>query len=413
MSPLPSVEVHDVQLRTISHCEVCGSPDLLPVLDLGLHAMCDDLVAIGDARECLRFPIAIVFCATCCTAHQKHQVPQQALFPRSYHYRSSLTADVLRGMAQLVDSIEQHDGPVSGERILDIGCNDGSLLSIFKARGAITHGIDPTDAALEAAAAGHSVTQGFFDVASARAFVAEFGHPDVITFTNVFAHIEQLQDLLSALRVLLGPASRLVIENHYLGAVTARLQFDTFYHEHPRTYSYASFGHIAAALDRTIHRVEFPSRYGGNVRVVIGVATAASPATADRPDESALGAELRAMPARVERWRQSMRQHIEQLVLSHGPLRAKAFPGRAAIIVELLQLDTSLVSAVYEQPASPKIGHYLPGTRIPIVSDADFDTRDASPVINFAWHIQGEIEGYLRRAGFAGVIVPVVSLEHH
>ena len=375
--------------------------------------MCDDLVPLGDARECLRFPIEIVFCAACSTAHQQYQVPKQALFPRSYHYRSALTADVLRGMAQLVDSIEQHDGPVSGQHILDIGCNDGSLLSIFKARGAITHGIDPTDAAIEAAAAGHSVTQGFFDLDSATAFVAESGHPDIVTFTNVFAHIEQLQDILAALRVLLGPTSRLVIENHYLGAVTARLQFDTFYHEHPRTYSYASFGHIAAGLDRTMHRVEFPSRYGGNVRVVIGGARAASPAPADLPDESALTAELLAMQARVERWKLAMRQRIEVLVVTHGPLRAKAFPGRAAIIVELLRLDTSLVSEVYEQPASPKLGHYLPGTRIPIVSDAVFDTNDPSPVINFAWHIHAEIEGYLRRAGFTGEIVPVMSPEHH
>ncbi len=413
MNSLAHVDLLSVSPRTIAHCEVCGSRELRPVLDLGLHAMCDDLVPLGDARECQRFPIEILFCATCITAHQKYQVPKEALFPRSYHYRSSLTADVLRGMTQLVDSIEHHDGPVASQRVLDIGCNDGSLLSIFRSRGAFTHGIDPTDAAIDAAAAGHQVTQAFFTEQSARAFVAEFGHPDIVTFTNVFAHIEHLRSVLAALRTLLGSTSRLVIENHYLGAVTARLQFDTFYHEHPRTYSYASFEFVAAALGRVVHRAEFPSRYGGNVRVVIGSAAHTTQTVLERPDESMLAAELIAMRDRVDRWRAHMRERIDTLVAMHGPIRAKAFPGRAAIIVELLQLDTSDVREVYEQPASPKIGHYLPGTRIPIVSDASFDNNDSSPVLNFAWHIHPEIEGYMRRAGFSGEIVPVLSLAQH
>lgn len=413
MSQLAQLDATQVALRTINHCEVCRGHTLIPVLDLGAHAMCDDLIPVGDPRECQRFPIEILFCAVCSTAHQKYQVPKQALFPRSYHYRSALTADVLQGMAQLVDSLEQHDGPVAGRRVLDVGCNDGSLLSIFKTRGALTHGIDPTDAAIEAAAAGHQITQGFFDESAAASFVASYGHPDIVTFTNVFAHIEQLQDVVSALRILLGPESRLVIENHYLGAVTARLQFDTFYHEHPRTYSYSSFEHVAAALDRTILRAEFPSRYGGNVRVVIGAGTPAQGRAIAHPDESTLGAELIAMRDRVERWRTGMRSQLDALVAAHGPLRAKAFPGRAAIIVELLQLDTSMIREVYEQPASPKIGHYVPGTRIPIVSDASFDAGDDSPVINLAWHIHTEIERYLRRTGFSGDIVPVISLDRH
>jgi hypothetical protein len=60
-----------------------------------------------------------------------------------------------------------------------------------------------------------------------------------------------------------------VIENHYLGAVLKRKQFDTFYHEHPRTYSYGSFMKIAETMGMQIDLVQFPSRYGGNIRVVL------------------------------------------------------------------------------------------------------------------------------------------------
>jgi len=68
-------------LVEIDRCEVCDSRQLRRVLDLGLHPMCDDLVAVGDARRCKEYPIDILFCDTCKTAHQHFQIPKAELFP--------------------------------------------------------------------------------------------------------------------------------------------------------------------------------------------------------------------------------------------------------------------------------------------------------------------------------------------
>jgi len=59
-----------VALNEIVSCEVCGNKDLRRVLDLGNHPMCDDLVEIGEARVCKEYPIDILFCDRCITAHQ-------------------------------------------------------------------------------------------------------------------------------------------------------------------------------------------------------------------------------------------------------------------------------------------------------------------------------------------------------
>src|SRR5205814_1542893 len=124
----------------------------------------------------------------------------------------------------------------------------------------------PTDAYLDAKAKGHQMTNAFFDREVAKKHI----QPDVVTFTNVFAHIEDLKGLEDAVRILMKEDTLLVIENHYLGAVLEKNQFDTFYHAHPRTYSLKSFYQIAENLGRQILDYEFPSRYGGNIRVVIG-----------------------------------------------------------------------------------------------------------------------------------------------
>ena len=75
----------------ITSCEVCNNQELTPVLDLGSHPLCDDLIPIGDATVCKEYPIEILFCEKCLTGHQRYQVPKKTLFTESYHYRSRMT----------------------------------------------------------------------------------------------------------------------------------------------------------------------------------------------------------------------------------------------------------------------------------------------------------------------------------
>lgn len=406
------------EMTEINICEVCGNKNITPVLNLGLHPMCDDLVSIGDDRICNEYPIEILFCNNCNTAHQRFQVPKQDLFPTSYHYRSRFTADVLNGMAGLVDSCEERFGDLSGKKILDIGCNDGSLLDFFRKKGAITLGIEPTDAYRDAEKKGHITFNNFLSEEISSTIVNAHGKPDFITFTNVFAHIENLHEVLNSLKKLMAPNTVIVIENHYLGAVLEGNQFDTFYHEHPRTYSYTSFVHMARSLGVQLLEVEFPARYGGNIRVFLGSKPNVNVSgTVDLVQLSAREnkfiEKFSALGGNVERWCKSKKELIQDQVQQHGKLRAKAFPGRAAILVKLLGLNEELISAVYEKPGSLKIGHYLPGTRIPICSDDDlFALSDKTlPLLNLAWHIPREIRSYMSEHGYTGTVIDIISAE--
>jgi hypothetical protein len=397
----------------IKKCEVCGSADLTPVLDLGKHPMCDDLIPVGNAAECQTFPIDILYCSQCDTAHQKYQVPKVQLFPQTYHYRSRFTADVLSGMSALANSVEAKLGSLSGLTTLDVGCNDGSLLDKFSAKGAITIGVEPTGAFADAEGRGHLIINDFFSESTARKIQESHPRVDIITFTNVFAHIEDLPALLRALSILMNEDTILVIENHYLGAVLDRNQFDTFYHEHPRTYSLNSFVHIAQTLGRGVAAVEFPQRYGGNVRVIIGKEAATAPEAAliqnTLEREAGYFEQFGQMRSFIDSWKKEKKSQIQTLVKEHGKLPAKAFPGRAAILVALLELSDDEIECVYEKPGSLKIGHYLPGTRIPIRTDDELFLRlpETKVLLNLAWHIPMEIDAYLKKQGFKGQLVHI------
>ena len=210
----------------------------------------------------------------------------------------------------------------------------------------------------------------------------------------------------------------LVIENHYLGSVLEGRQFDTFYHEHLRTYSLNSFKYIAQSLGINLNAVEFPSRYGGNIRVFLGhsvVTTEADTALIQSVlvTEDQFGDRLCQMQSQVESWKNLMRLRISSLVAQHGRLSGKAFPGRAAILIKLLGIDVDILEAVYEKPGSMKIGHYVPGTRIPIKNEDELFASTPPPVVilNLAWHISEEITKYLRERGYRGEIVDILNAQ--
>lgn len=402
-------------INEIKSCEVCGSDKLESILNLGSHPLCDDLVPVDSSRICREYPIEILFCSLCVTAHQRFQVPKKELFPQTYHYRSRFTADVLNGMADLVNSCETRLSTLKNKTVLDIGCNDGSLLDFFRAKGSLTVGIEPTGAYIDAENNGHRIYNTYLSADVAKTVIKDHGQPDVITFTNVFAHIENLAEVFAAIKILMSPTTMIVIENHYLGSILALNQFDTFYHEHPRSYSFSSFIEIAKNLGVTIGGVEFPSRYGGNIRVFMGGSFMPYPLDNIKilNEESKYRDKFIILQSNINKWQLKKNQLIEQIIKQNKHIPGKAFPGRAAILIKMLGIDKTMMPFIFEKPGSMKIGHYVPGTRIPIISDDElFHSKDKPAfILNLAWHISKEIKSYLRSNGFDGKIIDILNVE--
>ena len=286
--------------------------------------------------------------------------------------------------------------------MLDIGCNDGSLLDYFAKKGATTVGVEPTRAALESK---HRTLNSFFDNETSEVLLKEFGSFDVITFTNVFAHIENLNDLIKNLTPLLNDKSVLIIENHYMGEILNKNQFDTFYHEHPRTYSLRSFEFIAQKFNRNVSSYEFLSRYGGNIRVVISKKQGVESLT----EEDYFEGRFQEMQHSIISWRDEMKSKISTLNNQFGPIVGKAFPGRAAILIKMLGLSEENLSCVYEITGSKKTGYYVPGTRIKIKPEKElFDLKNKPEVIlNLAWHIPNEVRDNLQKNGIHSKVIDI------
>jgi SAM-dependent methyltransferase len=392
--------------QIVEKCEVCLSPLTGPTLELGSHPLCDDMNLIGDMVKNFKYHQKIRLCVNCFTAHQLHPVSKQQLFTPAYRYRARLTKDVLLGMQDLVASTTSKLEGIENPLILDVGCNDGSLLGIFKYQTTCrTIGVDPTDAIDDAVGKIDFPIRAYFDSKVATEIVTKYGKPDLITFTNVFAHIEDLPALLSALRILLKDSTVLVIENHYLGSVLGKSQFDTFYHEHPRTYSAKSFAFIAESLELQVSKLEFPKRYGGNIRVTLSSQPPAGVSIQNElmESESIFVEQFVQMQVTYDEWRESSIKTLNK-ILGDGVIFGKSLPGRAVMLISSLGISESEMPKLFEQPTSPKIGHYVPGTHIEICSDAEIMQYKPKRIIVWAWHIAEEVTNYLSEIGFRGEI---------
>ena len=190
------------KLKEIKNCELCGHQNLEEVLDIGEHPLCDDLVPTNSDRQCTSYPIKIMLCQNCLTAHQKFQIKKEILFPSNYHYRARFTKDVLNGMNDLVKDCEKFLNTLQNLKVLDVGCNDGSLLNFFKEKGSLTFGVEPTKASIDASKLGHKIYNQFFDEKLVENIVKQEGLFDVVVFTNVFAHIDDLKTYFKTQKVL-------------------------------------------------------------------------------------------------------------------------------------------------------------------------------------------------------------------
>jgi hypothetical protein len=393
----------------LQNCQICNKK-LVKLFSLGEHPLCDDLIKINNTKKNNTYPIELIFCKNCLIVYQKYQIKHKILFPSKYHYRGRFTKDVVNGQKSLVNSIEKKYGNLKNKKILDVGCNDGTLLNFFKNKKALTYGIEPTNAFKEANSK-HKIVNDFFNYNTAKLIKKKYNDLDYITFTNVFAHINNLDETLKSLKFLMSKKTKIIIENHYLGSVIKKKQIDTFYHEHPRTYSLKSLLNISKKLNLNLEYFEFPQRYGGNIRVFMGKNDTNKNFDNLFKKEESFFKELKETQRKIKNWKSKKTKQINQLNKKYGPLPAKAFPGRAAILIKLLNLNKNNIFASYEKPNSKKIGHYIPGTKIPILNDNKLRKKINKniPIINLAWHIKDEIKKYLKIQKIHNRIVNIID----
>ena len=253
----------------VEKCQLCDSQDLESVLFVGYIPPVNQMRPVGQRpREQPAYPAELLFCPHCKLVQLGCIVDPAVLFPPDYPYTSGTTRILHQNFVEMVEDCKtQVIDPGSSGLVVDIGSNDGTLLSKWKQAGHRVHGIEPTDKAQLAVQAGIPSTQAFFTAESAAQVRAACGPAKVITATNVFAHIENIHAIVEAILLLLDRDGVFISESHYLMSLLETCQYDTIYHEHLRYYSVHSLQYLLNAHGLDLIRVKRIPSHGGSVRV--------------------------------------------------------------------------------------------------------------------------------------------------
>jgi SAM-dependent methyltransferase len=393
-------------------CQVCGYAPLDDVLSLGYMPPVNQMVPIGQApRQQPWFPTDLLYCRSCDLVQLGLAVDPVIIFPAEYPYTSGTTKLLRDNFADLHREAAAMLGLGKDDLVVDVGSNDGTLLSNFQSGGHRVLGIEPTDVGDVANARGIPTIKRYFGLAAAREVKREFGPASVVTAANCFAHIEDVHAILDAIVEMLKPGGVFISESHYLISLLDTLQYDTVYHEHLRYYSVASIKHLLEMHDLDVfHARPIPS-HGGSIRVY-----AAKRGTRPVRDsvQRMLSAEPRgeAMANRLASFRRDvvlsklrLSSMLRDLKEKQARIVGISAPSRASTLVNYVGLDEGIIDYVCEIPGSLKIGKYMPGTRIPVVDEARLFSDQPDCALIFSWHIAEELAGKLKAKGYHGQLI--------
>ncbi len=397
----------------VERCQVCDWPQLEPVLFLGYLPPVNTMHAIGARpSEQPAYPAQVLRCPKCSLVQLGLVVDPAVLFPPTYPYTSGTTRVLRENFAELAREVASLYPLEPTDLVVDIGSNDGTLLSNFADRGPVL-GIEPTNAGRLAVEAGIPTYISFFNRSTVRRIVAEEGQAKLVTATNVFAHVENVHEVVESVLELMHDDGLFVTESHYLLPLVRTMQYDTVYHEHLRYYSLASLKHLLEMHDlEVVHAKAIPT-HGGSIRVYASRKgkhpvrdTVAAMLTAEAPELTAQ--KLKDFARKVVHTKLGLCKLLQDVKSKGQRIYGVGAPSRASTLVNYVGIDEGVVDCVLEIHGSHKIGKYMPGTLIPVLEETKLFEDQPEYAMLFSWHIADELIPKLRQRGFKGkFIVPL------
>ena len=396
----------------IESCQVCGHAPLDYVLSLGYMPPVNQMVPVGQVpRQLPWFPTTLLHCRNCELVQLGLAVDPVIIFPPEYPYTSGTTKLLRDNFADLQRESAAMLGLGQQDLVVDIGSNDGTLLSNFQKGGQRVLGIEPTDVGDLANQRGIPTIKRYFGTEVAREVKREYGPASMVTAANCFAHIEDVHAIVDGVVEMLKDDGVFVTESHYLIPLLDTLQYDTIYHEHLRYYSLTSLKHLFEMHGLEVfHARPIPS-HGGSIRVY---AARHGAHTVQDGVRRMLAAEPRgeAMAKRLATFRHDVILSKLRLLAMLRDLKEKgarvagiSAPSRASTMVNYVGLDEGLIDYVCEIAGSLKIGKCMPGTQIPVVDEAKLYSDQPDCAVIFSWHIADELAPKLKAKGFRGQLI--------
>lgn len=249
-------------------CRLCKSNKLTKFLDLGWMPLAGDFLTKNHVGKEKYYPLRIYFCHNCSLIQVSDVVSSKELFS-DYRYLSSAT-QTLRNHFENLAKITFKRFLKPGDVTVEIGSNDGVLQTPLKKLGVVPIGVDPAKNVVKQIFVQNlPVINDFFTEKIAGKILKKYGPIKVVFASNVFAHVDNLDDIVSGVLKLIHDNGVFIIEVHYLFDLLEKLQYDTIYQEHVCYFSLTTLDRYFISQGLKIWDVERIPIHAGSIRIFV------------------------------------------------------------------------------------------------------------------------------------------------
>lgn len=403
-------------IKKVARCRVCKENDFTKVLTFGPTPLANAFLKNEQVdKEEYFYPLDVYFCNNCKFLTLGHVVSPVALF-KDYVYVSSTSQVFINHFKIFAQDVYKKFNLTKKSLVVDIGSNDGILLKPFKVLGAKVLGIEPASKIAGLARKDRIETiDKFFTAKLAKEIVEKYGHVRIATATNVFAHIDDLDEVIKGLDILLEEDGVFIMEAPYLVDFLEKRYFDLVYHEHLSYWSIKSLITLFKRFNMGIFDVQKVAVHGGTIRTFIARKGAYKK---EKSVEEFLSLEKKWRLDQKETYLQFSDQVLDNKIKLLALLKriksenkkivGYGAPAKGNTLLNYFSIGQEFLDYIVDD-SSWKQGLYSPGKRIPVVSSKALTNDKVDYILILAWNFAESIMANNREFSKKGgrFIIPV------
>ena len=393
--------------RAITACRACGNPALRSLMDLGTLAL-TGVFPKDPAAPHTRGPLELVQCDTaraseaCGLVQLRQSYDAAEMYGDNYGYRSSLNRSMIAHLSGVAERLQRQVSLATGDLVLDIGSNDGTLLRCYPEGGPRLVGIDPTAAKFERYyRADIERIPEFFSAELVRSRFGGRG-AKIVSAIAMFYDLERPLEFLKQVREVLAEDGVFFCEQSYLPSMLRQNSYDTICHEHLEYYALRQIVWMAERAGLALVDVTTSDVNGGSFAVTAvraGAGARPIPEAVERAlrVETALGLDgpevYEGFRRRVDERKARLLEALDGIARAGESVLGYGASTKGNVILQYCGLGPERIPCIAEVNED-KFGCYTPGTAIPIVSEAEARARRPGAFLVLPWHFR---EGIVRR----------------
>jgi hypothetical protein len=388
-------------------------------LDLGLMPLANNLETTSEKAKAMeRHPLQVMFCEECSLSQLSVVVDPSVLYSH-YVYRSSINGGYVRHCREMAIQLKNKYNLTKDSFHIDIAGNDGALLKEFQEEiGLRGLNVDPAENLCKIAHDEGVVSVPEFWSQDLAKFIVDIdGKADLITATNVFAHVDNVEDFILAAKLALKKEGVLVLEFPYLVDFIENMEFDTIYFEHLSYFSLLPIMKLCGKTDMKVIAAEKKKIHGGTLRVTI--ANEQSTHEVNRSVSTIINSELDLGYDKIEAYKDwaglvyksinGFKLNIEALKKKGYKIAGFAASAKGNTLLNSAKLDETILDYISDETPE-KIGLFSPGTGISIYDKEHVELNPPDYLIILSWNFKDELIQKLNKIYKGKYLIPIPDL---